>query len=110
MKESYSEGVATHTGPESCVAIQEDEDEALTRERAGRVWSRERELTSERRRHRARRKARSAVSIGETRQSSARSETPGMYGNIPSGNREIPLLSREKRWLDRIEKSKDERR
>jgi hypothetical protein len=33
-----------------------------------------------------------------------------MYGNTSGGNRENPLLSRGKIALDRIEKSKDERR
>ena len=41
MKESYGEGVATHTGPESCVAVREGGGEALTGVRAGRVLSRE---------------------------------------------------------------------
>jgi len=40
MQESYGEGVATHTGPESCAAVRE----ALTGVRAGRVFSRERKL------------------------------------------------------------------
>jgi hypothetical protein len=30
MKESYGEGLATHTGPESCGAAREGIDEALT--------------------------------------------------------------------------------
>jgi hypothetical protein len=41
MKESYGEGVATHTGPESCVVVRKDGGEALTGECAGRVLSRE---------------------------------------------------------------------
>jgi RNA-directed DNA polymerase len=41
MKELYGEGVATHSGPESCVVVREDGGEALTGARAGRVWSRE---------------------------------------------------------------------
>ena len=40
MKESYGEGLATHTGPESCGAAREGGDEAWTGERAGRVFSR----------------------------------------------------------------------
>ena len=42
MKESYGEGLATHTGPESCGAARKGGGEALTGERAGRVLSRER--------------------------------------------------------------------
>jgi RNA-directed DNA polymerase len=41
MEESYGEGVASHTGPESCGRAREGADEALTGVRAGRVWSRE---------------------------------------------------------------------
>src|SRR5258708_19719729 len=40
MKESYECEVATHIGPESCGAAREGGVEALTRERAGRVFSR----------------------------------------------------------------------
>jgi hypothetical protein len=40
MKESYGEGLATHTGPESCGAAREGGVEALTGERTGRVFSR----------------------------------------------------------------------
>jgi hypothetical protein len=38
---SYSEGLANHTGPESCVGIREDVGEALTGERIGQPSSRE---------------------------------------------------------------------
>ena len=41
MKEPYGEGVAIHTGPESCVGDREGAHEALTGEGAGRVLSRE---------------------------------------------------------------------
>jgi len=40
MKDSHTEGVANHTGPESCGLV--GKLEALTGERAGRVLSRER--------------------------------------------------------------------
>ena len=42
MQESYGEGVAIHTGPESCVDARKDGREALTGERTGRAFSRER--------------------------------------------------------------------
>src|SRR2546427_1833719 len=42
MKESYGEGLASHTDPESCGAAREDRVEAVTGVRAGRVFSRER--------------------------------------------------------------------
>jgi hypothetical protein len=44
MKESYGEGLAIHTGPESCVGNRKGASEALTGVRAGRVLSRERGL------------------------------------------------------------------
>src|SRR3990172_9060247 len=57
MEESYGEGVAIHTGPESCGGVRKDAGEALTGERAGRVWSREIAQTSGCRRSRRQRKA-----------------------------------------------------
>jgi hypothetical protein len=44
MRESYECEVATHIGPESCGAAREGGVEALTGERAGRVFSRVRPL------------------------------------------------------------------
>ena len=41
MKVSCSEGIANHTGPESCVDTREDAGEALTGERIGQPLSRE---------------------------------------------------------------------
>jgi hypothetical protein len=41
MKESHSEGVAIHAGPEPCVVVRKDEGEASAGVRAGRVLSRE---------------------------------------------------------------------
>ena len=41
MQVSHSEGVANHTGPESCAGIREDAGEALTGERIGQPSSRE---------------------------------------------------------------------
>jgi hypothetical protein len=40
MQKSYESGVATHIGPESCGAARKGGVEALTGERAGRVFSR----------------------------------------------------------------------
>ena len=45
MKESYSEGIAHHTGPESCVGTREGAGEALTGECAGRVSNCETSIT-----------------------------------------------------------------
>jgi hypothetical protein len=41
MRESYGEGIADHTGPESCVGGREAAGEALTGAQAGPVLSRE---------------------------------------------------------------------
>ena len=41
MQEPHGEGVASHTGPESCVAARKGRGEALTGAHAGRVLSRE---------------------------------------------------------------------
>lgn len=41
MKESYGEGIASHTGPESCTAVRKGVGEALTGVRAGQVLSHE---------------------------------------------------------------------
>ena len=49
MKVSYSEGVATHTGSESCIVVREGKGEALTGVRAGRPLSREIEAPSRKR-------------------------------------------------------------
>ena len=46
MKESYGEGLASHTGPESCAGAREGMGEALTGGYAGRVLSRETSFTS----------------------------------------------------------------
>jgi hypothetical protein len=109
MKESYVEGLATHNGPESCGAAREGSDEALTGERAGRVFSRVIQLRDAdavrkggkqypRRRYR------------EAPRSLARSETPCTHGSASHGNREIPCLSEATRASDRVGKSKDTRR
>jgi hypothetical protein len=105
MEESYGEGIASHTGPESCAAVRE----ALTGVRAGRVFSRESALRSadavrrSGRPHPARR-------YRETRRSSARSETPGMLGYTSRENRESSWLPGADGAPGRIGKSKDTRR
>src|SRR5581483_5631155 len=109
MKESYVEGLATHNGPESCVATREGGDEALTGERAGRVFSRVTQL-----------RAADAVRRGgrqhpgrryrEAPRSPARSETPRTFGSTAHGNREIPCPSEVIGASDRVRKSKDTRR
>jgi hypothetical protein len=110
MKESYGEGLATHTGPESCGAAREGSDEALTGERAGRVFSRVSELLRDAdavrrsgRQHLGRR-------YREALRSPARSETPCTYGRTSQGNREIPCPPGADSAPGRVGKSKDIRR
>ena len=110
MKESHVEGLATHSGPESCVTVREGSGEALTGVRAGRVLSRERPYL------------RGADAVGvcgrphpahryrEMRRDPARSETPCTYGNTSRENREIPCPPAADGAAGRVGKSKDARR
>ena len=110
MQKSYESGIATHIGPESCGVARKGGVEALTRERAGRVFSR------------VRNSLRDADAVGgsgrphlvhryrEECQSPARSETPCTYADTSHGNREIPGSPRAAVALGRIGKSKDVRR
>jgi hypothetical protein len=116
MKESYGEGGAPHTGPESCASVRKGEGEALTGARAGQPLSREIEPPSRKRwplwgadalelsgRQNWRRRKR------ETPLDPARSETLSMRASTLCGSREIPCLSVEG-ITDRIGKSKDKHR
>jgi hypothetical protein len=107
MKELYGEGVATHTGPESCGVARKGGDEALTGVRAGRVFSRE--SSSLRGADAVRRSGRPYPGhrYREMLRDPARSETPGTYGNTLRGNREIPCSPRA---AGRVGKSIDVRR
>ena len=110
MRESHGEGLATHTGPESCGAAREGDAEALTGVRAGRVLSRERTFL------------RDADAVGESgrphpvyryrevQRSPARSQTPCTYGSTSLGNREIPRSPQTEYVWGRMGKSKDARR
>ena len=110
MKESYGEGVATHTDPESCGAVCKDRVEALTGARAGRVYSRESNFL------------RDADAVGESgrphqahryrerRLGPARSETPCTYGRTSCGSREVPWSPAADGAAGRVGKSKDVRR
>ncbi len=110
MKESHSEGLAIHTGLESCGVVRENNVEALTEEGAGRVFSREtftlRNADAFRvggRHHRMRR-------YREASLSSARSQTPSTLRSTLRGNREIPRSPMAEDGLGRIGKSEDVRR
>src|SRR5713101_7676441 len=89
MKESYGEGLATHTGLKSCGDVRKGGAEASTEARAGQVFSRETTLLW------------GADAVGtsgrphlgcryrETLQNPARSETLCMLGYTMPGNREV---------------------
>ena len=111
MEVSYGEGVATHTGPESCATGRKVRGEALTGVRAGRVSSREINgklrgadaLDTGGRPHPSRRQR-------ETRGDPARSETPSTHGGTSRGNREIPCPPVTREVAGRTGKFKDSRR
>ena len=110
MKESYVEGLAAHSGPESCVAVREGRDEALTGVRAGRVLSRERNFLRDADAVRRSGRQHSAHRYREMRRGPARSETPSMYGNTSRENREIPCPPAADGAAGRVGKFKDTRR
>src|SRR6266849_4837634 len=110
MQKSYECELATHIGPVSCGAARKSGVEALTGERAGRVFSRVRIFLRDAdavgesgRPHRVHR-------YREVYQSPARSEAPCTYADTSRGNREIPSPPRVALALGRIGKSKDVRR
>jgi|SRR5580692_11515938 hypothetical protein len=110
MQKSYECELATHIGPESCGAARKGNIEALTGERAGRVFSRVRELLRDA--DAVRRSGRRHLEhrYREVCQSPARSETPCTYANTSRGHREIPSSPRAAVASGRIGKSKDVRR
>ena len=110
MKKSYESGVATHIGPESCGAARKGGVEALTGERAGRVFSRVRNFLRDADAVRRSGRPHRVHRYREVCQSPARSETPCTYGNTSRGNREIPRPPRAEFALGRSGKSKDVRR
>ena len=110
MQESYGEGLATHTDPESCGAAREDSVEALTGARAGRVFSRERIFLRGADAVRRSGRLRPARRYRETRRDPARSETPCTYGNTSHENREVLCSPAADGAAGRVGKSKDVRR
>jgi hypothetical protein len=110
MQKSYKCGTATHIGPESCGAARKGGVEALTGERAGRVFSRVRQLLRDA--DAVRRSGRPHLErrYREALQSPARSETPCTYADTSLGNREIPCSPKAAVALGRVGKSKDVRR
>jgi RNA-directed DNA polymerase len=110
MKESYAEGLATHSGPESCGVSRKVSVEALTGVRAGRVLSRERRALRDAdavrrsgRHHRTHR-------YRKMHPGPARSETPCTYGNTSHENREVLGSPAADGAAGRVGKSEDTRR
>ena len=90
---SYSEGLASHTFPESCVGVRKGAVEALTGAGAGRVSSSEiatvlgaDAVLSGGRQHRACRQR-------EMRPDLTESQTPGTHRSTSLGSRETPWLA-----------------
>jgi hypothetical protein len=110
MQKSYDCEVATHIGPKSCGAARKGGVEALTGERAGRVFSRVRKVLRDADAVRRSGRLRPVHRYREVQGSPARSETPCTCANTSRGNREIPGLPRAVAALGRIGKSKDARR
>ena len=110
MQKSYECDVATHIGPESCGAARKGGVEALTGERAGRVFSRVRNLLRDADAVRRSGRPHRVHRYREVLLSPARSETPCTYASTSRGNREIPRPPRTAVVLGRIGKSKDVRR
>jgi len=90
MKEPYSERLASHTGPESCIGAREDTDEALTGVHTDQVLSCEIQpsgaptLLSEAEGNTE------GSDMRELPSSPAQAETLSMCGNSLRGKREIP--------------------
>ena len=116
MKESYGEGIASRTGPESCADVRKGAGEALTGVHAGPVLSREivappqggllrgADVFEDNGRPHLKRRQ------GKALQDPARSQTRSMHGNTLRGNREIPRPCAAEQVAERIGKSQDERR
>jgi hypothetical protein len=96
MEESYTEGIASHGDPESCVGVREGEGEALTGARAGRAIEPRNPLLrgadAVDRSGRPHRQQRHRKLLADP----ARSKNPGMHGTSMRENREI---SRSPVWL-----------
>ena len=90
MQKSYECELATHIGPKSCGAAREGGVEALTGERAGRVFSRISLLLRDADAVRRSGRQHPVHRYREVLRSPARSETPRTYGSTSHGNREIP--------------------
>ena len=111
MKESYREGIASHSGPESCTVNRKVGGEALTGVHSGWVLSRVMKFDFEVPTQFFDAEGNTGRDVIASHVTDlARSETPCMSGTISHGNREIPRSSAPKGGADRIGKSKDAHR
>ncbi len=110
MKESHVEGLATHSGPESCGVPRKGRAEALTGVRAGRAIEPRKKLGSGRRRIRDMRKAPLGASPSRDAFGSCAVEDPGTYGNTSHENREVLGSPVADEAAGRVGKSTDARR
>ena len=110
MKKSHECEVATHIGPESYGAARKGGVEALTGERAGRVFSRVRNFLRDADAVGESGRPLPMHRYGEVHRGPARSETPCTYGSTLRGNREIPCPPGAVSASGRVGKSKDTRR
>ena len=110
MQKSYECEIATHIGPESCGVTRKGGVEALTGERAGRVFSRVRNFLRDADAVRRSGRPHPRHRYREVLRDPARSQTPCTYGSTSHGNREIPRSPQTEYVWGRIGKSKDARR
>ena len=92
VKVHCTEGIASHSGPESCAVVREGGGEALTGVRIGQPLSRETMNIPERRRFCTCGRQQSGVRYASA-QTPGVVVDPGMYGNPPRGSREISNLA-----------------
>lgn len=98
MKESCSEGIASHAVPESCGDIGNGVSEALTGGNAGWVLSSEKDgLFSSADGFLTHGRQHGCSRYREAASGSAESETPCMHGHSPHATREIPCSSLQER-------------
>src|SRR5437870_12812183 len=89
MQKSYECEIATHIGPESCGVTRKGGVEALTGERAGRVFSRVRNFLRDADAVRRGGRPHRVHRYREGCRRPARSETQCTYGDTSLGNREM---------------------
>src|SRR5260370_7869729 len=90
MQKSHESGLATHIGPESCGAARKGSVEALTGERAGRVFSRVSSFLRDADAVRRSERLHLMHRYREVFQSPARSETPCTHADTFLTNRQLP--------------------